>query len=212
MSKATVCIPWRPTDDRLSAHDRIRRFWDHFGFHVVEGDSDPNRPFHRAQARNNAIDKAYTDAIIFCDADTLPMISVVYAALDELDTAGVVYPHTSYRHIPAEYVFKEDIMLAPPVKEYRNSDGGVFLTTKKTYWDVGGMDERLHPVWGFEDSCFSLAAATLSTVKRLAGIMISFNHHVDGDRIIGESANWHRWQLYVMCQGKPDLMRELIRK
>jgi hypothetical protein len=215
MSAVTVCMPWRPTDDRLSAHDRIRRFWDHFGFNVVEADSDPAQPFHRAQARNRAIEQSPTDTVIFSDADTLPDIGVVYDALDLLDTdgGGVVYPHNWYRHIPAEYVWKMDLMLAPPVdREYRNSDGGVFLTTKQTYWDVGGMDEKLKPVWGYEDSCFSVAARTLSTVTRLVGVMISFNHYVEGNRNINASENQARAALYAACDGRPDLMRELIRR
>lgn len=207
-----VCIPWRPKPDRIRAHERVLKFWDYFGFKVVESDSDPEQPFHLAQARNRAIERSPYDTVITCDADTITDIGAVLRGLELVQTKGVVYPHTSFLHIPGSYVDSPDLMRAPIDKEYRNSDGGIFITTKTAYESVGRMDERFYPVWGYEDSAFRAAAETLSTVGRIPAVMMSFNHTVDGNRVMGiGNPNQFRYQLYKFAYRKPELMRELIK-
>lgn len=209
--KVTVCIPWREQPERIRPHLRVLSFWDHFGFKVVEADSDPKRPFHLAQARNNAIGKARTDVFITCDADTIPDIGAVKTGLDMLDGAGVVYPHNKFRHIPGSLVDDSDLMRAPVDRVYHHSDGGIFMSSKSIYADIGRMDERFSPTWGYEDSAFRCAAETLSTIARVPGVLMSFNHSVDGDRAM-DNPNKARYQLYQFCYRKPDLMRELIKQ
>ena len=66
----------------VSPHDRVRNM-EHFGFPVIEADSDPDKPFSVAQARNNAVRRAHgADVIIVADADVVPDIGSVHAALD----------------------------------------------------------------------------------------------------------------------------------
>lgn len=205
-SDATVAMPWRPQPDRLAARGRVLSFWRHHKFKVVEADSNPRLPFSLARARNNAVRKITTPRVIVADADTIPDIAAVTAAL-ELD--GVTWPYDIYRHIPSEYADKPDLMTAPIDQQYNNSVGGIIITTTQTYWALGGMDEHFQQ-WGFEDRAFHLAAATLSTTHRTPGIVFSFNHAADRDQSTENPGFW-RNQLYRMAANQPQLMKELIK-
>ncbi len=122
----------------------------------------------------------------------------------------MTWPFATYRHIPAQYVDSADLMSAPVDQEYVGSVGGIFVTRRETYWDLGGMDEGFVR-WGYEDSAFYLVARTLSTVNRLPGIIFSFNHSADRD-VTDNNPNKHRYQLYEFAFGKPQVMRELVKR
>lgn len=218
---ATVCIPWRPQPDRLAAHERIINYWMHFGFKIVEADSDDARiraedklPFNLSRARNNAVNKANSRHVIVVDADTLPDINAIMASLDEFE--GVTWPYMAFRHIPSRYADKPDLMSVQPDRTYAASVGGILICQRETYWALGGMDEKFTG-WGFEDNAFSLVAQCLSRVRRQPGIVFSFNHF-DGDPrndtyrdMSHTNPSRIRCQLYAMCKNHPELMRELIR-
>jgi N-terminal domain of galactosyltransferase len=201
-----VAIPWRPEPDRIAAHSRVVEFWNHHGFPIVHGDSKPRLPFNLAQARNDAVRRVEAEVVIVSDADTIPDIGSVVAAIER---PGVTWPFTKYRHIPVEYVDRPDLMSARVDQEYYGSVGGIFVARRETYWQLGGMDERFTQ-WGYEDSAFHLVAKTLSTVNRLPGIVFSFNHSANRDMTDG-NPNKHRYHLYEFACGKPNVMRELVK-
>ena len=204
---ATVCIPYRATTDRVAAYKRVRAFWKHHGFPVVTGDSGSDI-FNLAASRNAAVRKSKTRNVIVADADTIPDIEQVYLAID---APGITWPFTEYRHIPGGCVTRGDLMTAPVDRTYSASVGGLFVCSVGDYWDAGGNDERFVHGWGFEDSAFYLAARTFGLANRARdGIVFSFNHSADRDM---SSANPHktRYDLYRFADGRPELMRELIR-
>ena len=205
-----VCMPWRPQPDRLAAHDRARKFWEHFDFRVIEADSDPALPFNLAVARNNAARKAQgADVLVLADADTIPDIASVLAAVE--DPQGVTYPFSTYLHIPGEWVYRSDLFAAQPDQRYNGSVGGIVVCEAETYWGIGGMDERFHPVWGYEDNAFALAAQTLVGTRRLPGTIFSFNHSANRD-MSQDNPNKPRYELYRYANGNPAMMREVIRR
>lgn len=203
-------MPWRPQPDRLKAHNRIRKFWQHFGFHVIEADSDPWQPFSIAVARNNAVRRATTDTVIVADADSLPDIASVLAAVED-SRGGVTYPYETFKHIDGGWSDKADLLAAPVDQTYNRSVGGMFITRRETYWRVGGMDEMFHPVWGYEDNAFALAAQTLVGIHRQPGNLLSFNHSANRDLSQG-NPNKARYALYLLANNKPDVMAELVRR
>jgi hypothetical protein len=209
MPDVTVAIPWRPKPDRIHAHTRIREFWHHHRFHVIEADSHPDLPFSLAEARNNAVHKVTTPQVIVADADALPDIAAIYAALEIKD--GVIWPFTEYRHIPGHYADKADLMTAPVDRIYRNSVGGILTTHTDTYWSMGGMDERFDRRWGYEDNAFRDVVTTLSVMHRTPGILFSFNHAADREMTHDNPNRW-RADLYKYAAGTPGLMRELIKR
>jgi len=210
-SLPTVIIPWRATPDRMEAHERVRKFWQYFGFPVIESNSNRHASFHLCEARNKGVKATTSQAVIVADADTIPDIAAVTLALDMLEYPMVIYPHDRYRHIPGEYADKADLMTAPYAKEIRNSVGGLFITQRTTYLELGGMDERFERRWGYEDSAFVLVAQTLAKVQRCTGTVFSFDHAADRD-MTENNPNRMRFQLYRMCSGNPSLMRELLKK
>jgi hypothetical protein len=212
MINATVCIPWRPAPDRMAAYARVTGFWKHHGLPIVEADSTPGVGFSLAEARNRAVRQANTDVIIVADADTIPDIGTVIAAVSNPD--GVIWPFKEYRHIAAELVDSADLMRAPAERTYGASVGGILVCQRDTYWRLGGMDERFERRWGYEDSAFHLVAQTMSTVKRLPGIVFSFNHDVAGPgRDMSEdNPNRARYELYKFASSKPRLMTELLKR
>ena len=184
--------------------------WAHFNFRVIEADSDPSLPFNLAVARNNAARRAQdAEVLVLADADTMPDIASVLAAVDDPQEC-VTYPFQTYWHIPGEWVTRADLFAARPDQKYNNSVGGIFVCTTETYWGIGGMDERFHPVWGYEDNAFALAAQTLVGIRRLDGRVFSFNHGANRD-MSQDNPNKPRYELYRYASGKPDMMRELIR-
>ena len=208
-TEATVAIPWRPAPDRIDAYRRVTSFWTHHGLPIITADSDPARPFSLPEARNRAVKKVRTAKVIVTDADTIPDIGAVLAALEDPD--GVTWPFTVYRHIPGRYATEADLMSAPVEREYVRSVGGIIVCDVATYWAVGGMDERFDRRWGFEDNAFHTAVVTLSRARRKPGIVFSFNHTADRD-MSPDNPNRHRAALYVLASTSPELMRELVKR
>lgn len=203
-----VVIPWRPQPDRLVAYQRVTEFWAHHGFTVVESDSDKAQPFHAAQARNRGADRADADVLIFCDADTIPDIASVTAALRQVRD-DLVYPYDTYRLLPNEYSNKADLVTVPYIHQFHDTPGGIFVIRSDTYWSLGGMDEMFEPCWGYEDSAFMLAAQTLIGMRRISGRVYAFDHHADRD-MTETNPNLARYRIYQHCQGRPDEMRRFI--
>lgn len=220
--QATVCIPWRATPDRIAAHDYCMKYWADHGFTVINGDSDPSKPFLCGQARNNAARQAKTDIVIIADGDTVPGdIDQIYAAIDlvNLDSRCAVWPFTVYKHVPAASMELRDLRQSPVDQEYRHgSPGGMVVINRETFWSICGFDERFVPgAWGFDDTSFLLAAKTLLKVERVDGTVYSFNHSVDSSGVDGRdlsenNPNKARWRLYEFASRASEaVMRELVK-
>lgn len=214
----TVCIPWRPQPDRIAAHRRCVTFWTDAGFRVVEGDSDPAKPFHLPAARNDAVRRSGSEIVVIADADTLPEdIGQVHRAIDTLaDPDGTeikfCYPHTVYRYIPPEWVDRDDLRLAPILAENYHSPGGILVCSQEAFWAVGGYDERFTPGRvGYEDTALMAAIHTLSQWWRIYGTVWSFDHPDSADRDYDTHPNKARFRLYERCNGDAEMMAELIK-
>lgn len=208
---ATVCMPWRPQPDRIAAQERVVGFWRHHGFPVIMADSPKTQPFHIGKARNRAVKASQNAIVIVADADTIPDLGAVLRAVQRVQDGVVIWPFDIYRHIPGDYVTSPDLASAPVNREYRSSVGGLFVTTTNTYWDLGGMDERLEPRWGWEDNCWHLAVTALAKADREIGTIYSFDHAADRD-LSEDNPNYWRWMLYRSANLNPRLMRELIKR
>jgi hypothetical protein len=215
---ATVCIPWRPSPSRMKPYDRVREFWakNFPTYPVITADSD-TEIFSLSQARNNAVRQAETEVVIVADADTLAPVAGVKAAVK--DPTGVIWPHMTWRLIPAEYAERpfKDFPTAPTVIEYKDGLGGVMVTTTKEYWRLGGQPEEFLG-WGCEDCAWQMVVSTLSIFRREPGIAYSIDHNDAGGN--ADTPGWSRdgnrnlpmLAPYRAAAGRPWLMREIIRK
>lgn len=211
---ATVCIPWRPSPSRLAPYRRVVRFWKDNGFPIITADSD-TEIFSLSQARNAAVRRAKTDVVIVCDADTLPPIENVEAAIR--DPVGFIWPHSMWRLVPAEWVNKpiEEFPDAPTVIEYETGLGGVMICRTKEYWRLGGQPPEFEG-WGYEDCSFHFVITTLSTFHKMPGIAFSIDHNdADGN---ADTPGWSRdnkhnkalMEPYRRAAGRAWLMRAII--
>lgn len=183
----TVAIPWRATPSRVKPYQRVREFWASMGFPVVTADSNPWRPFNRAQARNRAVAQVGTEYVVVADADSLPEKRAIVQALATVQ-GEVVLPFTANRVISAAWVDELDLAAAPTADgPLTSSDdvtgvgtGGVWVMRTVTWHYLGGMDERFVR-WGGEDASFIALAATLAGARRVEGMLVAFDHDLDGD-------------------------------
>lgn len=204
MRDVTVCIPWRPTHDRIDAFEKVVGWWEANGFPVIAADT-PHAIFNVAAARNAAVEGATTEQIVVADADTIPELPHVLEAI-QLD--GVTWPFQTYRYLGTATPAADEVGTSPFERDFRSSVGGVLVTTKTTYWAVGGMDERFRQ-WGYEDTAFRIAAQTLACTNRTEGTVYAYGHSADRD-MTDNNPGRHRLRLYNFARGNPDLMRELI--
>lgn len=218
MTQATVCIPWRETPSRKAAFDYCTQHWRELGWPVIAADSDPDKPFLCAQARNRAIARADTEYVIVSDGD------MVIDRLEQIEDAlryghGVTWPFTIFRHIDGTNP-GDDFRQARVVNEYAHgSPGGIFVMPKAAWAYLGGFDEQFTPgCWGYDDTAFMLAANCLTETRRIDGIVYSFDHDVetvgtDGNVVAGRNLsnniNRIRCQKYKMARYDRAKMRAL---
>lgn len=183
-------MPWRETPSRLPAYKRVRRFWESHGFDVIAGDSDPTLPFNVSQARNNAVRQAVTDVVILADADTLPDIDAVHAAVEMPE--AIVWPFIDYLRISSAWIDADDLSAVPVLHRHPKSVGGVIVCDRAEYWRLGGFDEAFQG-WGYEDNAFALVARMFSTVGRVPAVVYSFEHEA---RRVQPPRNRKRWLTY----------------
>jgi hypothetical protein len=225
MLEATVCIPWRPSPSRLAAFRRIREFWSMFGWPIVTADSD-TEIFSLSQARNNAVAKATTDVVVLSDADTLiDPLNVLRAVADP---RGVWWPFTKYRILSPGYLDTplSDLAAAPFINTWDGDGvagvGGCMVCTQEEYWRLGGQPPEFIG-WGWEDVVFTMIVQTLSWARRLRGHVYAFEHNQNAERYVGAIADSEGWSrkygqneelvgIYLAGQGRPWLMREIIRQ
>lgn len=186
--------------------------WNHVGAEVITADSDRRGNFNLSRARNNAVRQAKSSVVVVADADTIPDVAAVMSAVEQCRPGHVCWPFTTYRHIPCEWVDRSDLMAAPVVQSYADSVGGLIVCDRETYWDFGGFDERFQG-WGYEDNAFRCVANTLGTIGRITATVFSFDHPASVVRDMSrDSPNRVRAELYQMCEGRPSLIRELVKR
>lgn len=225
MSKPTVCIPWRPSPSRLAPFARVMQFWERTGWPVITADSD-TEIFSLAQARNNAVEQAATDVVVICDADTIPVMANIRRAVAEPE--GVCWPFTRYRIISTDYLQTPFPKLrgVPIINGWDGEGiagvGGCLVCTRDEYWRLGGQPPEFIG-WGWEDTAFTCIVETLSVARRLRGNIYAFEHNTNAENYGGAKADSPGWDrdnarnralcdTYANAQGRPWLMRELLRR
>src|SRR5437660_10957618 len=101
MIEATVCIPWRATPSRQRPFERVVEFYKtHFpDWPILAADSNDRRwMFNLAQARNNAVRAARTEIVVVNDADTIPPLDGIRAAV--ADPGRATRPLDCWRSLP----------------------------------------------------------------------------------------------------------------
>lgn len=170
-----ILVPRRPDNgprDRLWAWCKPR--WERFhpDWPIFEGASPPG-PFNRSAALNDAARQAGDwDVALLIDADVVANPTAVHDAVDIAANAGrVVVAHND--RVMLNKAGTDKVLagydgpwrlrqMVETVYSGPESCHSCAVAVPRTVWDhIGGFDERFAG-WGFEDSAFAIAVATLA--------------------------------------------------
>jgi hypothetical protein len=180
----TVIIPWRRQATRVGAFNAVVD-WYRANFPTVQintVDTD-DTVFNLSRCRNVGVN-AMTDrdgVVIINDADTIPEVGPLLAAVEAAATSGLVHlPYRDYHWLGSAGTAQYASGMALPECEFELVPGacsGVYVTTPTSWWSHGGQDERFRG-WGFEDAAWHLAHETLlgEAPRRHAGRVFALHH------------------------------------
>jgi hypothetical protein len=214
----TVLIPWRPQPSRVAAFDAVAAWYRaHFADVEIRTVDCPDEIFNLAQCRNLGME-AVADAgevVIINDADTLPEVEPLRAAIAAAATSGHVHlPYTEYRWLgatgTAQYAAGRDLADCD-FELVRGACSGIYVATPTTWWTHGGQDERFRG-WGFEDAAWFLAHGTLLGAEphRHTGHVYALHHEPQLRAGEQYEANAALMEQYRAAVGDPEAMRALV--
>ena len=189
--KIVACVPMRKTPDRAKGWRWVREYLDNLCDDVITADSDPDRPFNRAQAINNCVrqlpaDTADDTVLCIVDADcVITRLRFTQGAAAARDTGRLVIPHDAVCRMTREQ--SDDVLanhcptVGPRGRWWRDNRGpqccsGLLFIRLDSFRRVNGFDESFID-WGGEDNAFRIACKhLLGEPIRLDGPLFHFWH------------------------------------
>lgn len=215
---ARIVLPWRPAPSRIDAFARVRAWYEQnlpdLPLSTIDTDDDP---FVLAACRNRAMaDAAPDEVVVIGDADTIPEVAPLRAAIEAARTSGLVHlPYTEYRWLgrTGSEDYARGVALPDCTVEQfvQGACSGVYVATPRTWARHGGQDETFRG-WGFEDAAWYLAHETLcgAPPARHEGRVYAL-HHVGEVRAGARyDANAAHMEQYRAAAGDPDAMARLV--
>lgn len=173
---AAICVPWRAgVPSREMIWKQVGPVMAASGLPVYTGDSAPDAPFNRSEARNRAAEYVpEAEVIAFLDADAYLPPDLIREAVNRAAVSGsAVYPYTqlmSLHPITGE---------ASPRVNYTDASplliSGNVMVPRALYERVGGWDERFDH-YGWEDGAFVKMLRMLGTVEQMVGTLVCIEH------------------------------------
>jgi hypothetical protein len=214
----TVLIPWRPQPSRVAAFEAVSAWYHaHFADVTIQTVDSPDAVFNLAQCRNLGME-TIVDAgqvVIINDADTLPELQPLIAAIAAAATSGLVHlPYTEYRWLgatgTAQHADGRELADAD-FELVRGACSGIYVATPTTWWTHGGQDERFRG-WGFEDAAWFLAHGTLlgEEPRRHIGRVYALHHEPQLRAGVQYDANAALMEQYRSAVDDPGAMRSLV--
>ncbi len=212
-----MIIPWREQESRRYALRLVQSWYaDNLPDALVILADAPGDPFNLSASRNLGMRMASdADVVILNDADTIPDIAPLRAAIEECQSSGAVHlPYTQYRSLML--LGTQEYLRGVPQEECGHLvvDGacsGVYVTTPETWWMHGGQDEHFRG-WGFEDAAWLAAHRTLLGMDpvRHEGNVYAFHHEGAVKEGPQYEANAARCFHYLEAEGDVEAMRKLV--
>jgi hypothetical protein len=214
----TVLIPWRPQPSRLAAFDAVVLWYrENLPEANIRTVDSPDEIFNLARCRNNGISSIadHDEVVVINDADTLPQLESLLAAIAAAYTSGLVHlPYDEYRWLGARGTaeYAAGVELDDCVFELvHGACSGIYVTTPATWWSHGGQDERFRG-WGFEDAAWYVAHETLlgEAPRRTPGRVYALHHEAQVREGPQYDANATLMQGYRDAAETPERMRHLV--
>ncbi len=162
--RVLVAMPWRPTPDRLQAFQYARDWYiKTFPQWSIGCSDNGSAEFSRAGSRNACARTALAggfDVVVINDADTVPEVGAVAAAVHGAADDGLLHFGLS----TMRYLTQEEtaaVYAGEEIDRNGNShDSSVLAIQPKAYFEAGGQDERFTG-YGGEDNAFCAATTAL---------------------------------------------------
>jgi len=195
--------------DRLWAF--CRRWWEGFGWPIVEGHHDGG-PFNRSAAINRAAAEVPWEIGVIVDSDVICTLDAVQEAVDVAQTGRMAVAGNRRHDLSAHGTQKV-------LSGYRGAWDRWIRQTYTTHWsscvavnrglweEVGGFDERFVG-WGYEDDAFKIACETFAGPMHRVDAPIWHLHHAT-QTTEHRRDNRLRADLYVEAAGDPAAIRAL---
>jgi hypothetical protein len=159
-----------------------------------------------------AAERCAADVVVLNDADTVPNLKALVAAIDgACNKGGLHFGLDRMQYLDAE---QTDALYAGqwPTVEGLPHDSSVYAIRPADYWAVGGQYERFTE-WGGEDGAFTMTAEALLGVTWHPGTALSLWHEgacrdIGSKRWWGDTYPLHK--RYLDARGNPEAMRALI--
>lgn len=217
VSPFTVVIPWRPAPSRMDAFEFVTAWYaDNMPEATVRPIDTADDVFVLAACRNRAIASAGLDEVVVVnDADTIPEVDALRAAVEAARTSGRVHlPYTEYHWLGREGTAQLRAGTPPRDCEFDLVIGacsGVYATTPRTWAAHGGQDERFRG-WGFEDAAWYLAYETLfgAPPVRHDGNVYALHHQAEVRAGVQYDANAALMERYRAAAGDAVSMAQLV--
>lgn len=194
-----LALPWRSHPSRTRAFEQVDSYYRQLGYIPTLHDSGHD-PFNRAASRNLAMRDA--DVVVVSDADTYVEAGPLEQAIRAARTSGRVHlPYTQYLHRRADGSTLDLSAFAW---------SGVLVATPRTWWSIGGQDERFD-CWSPEDYAFRFAHETLlGPMPRHEGMAIALDHDADRGGDEQTERTTALYQRYLAARGDRAAMRRLV--
>lgn len=162
--KIGLIIPWRETSSRIKP---LKMVLDWYKINLPNIEifyaDRPGKYWNAAASRNDGVkkaQKAHCDVIIVNDADTIPEIKPLLEAIQACQEDEMIHnPYTLCKYFNKEItnqIINGKDMTILKHNLFLDANGGVWVCTPKTWWSIGGMDEKFLQ-WGGEDLVFEIA-------------------------------------------------------
>ena len=212
----TVLIPWRPQPTRIAAFEAVTAWYaENVPDATIRTIDAPDPIFNLAACRNLGIASVADphEVVVINDADTLPQVDALRAAVAAASDGLVHLPYTEYHWLgatgTAQYAGGTPLD-ACDFELVRGACSGVYVTTPATWAAHGGQDERFRG-WGFEDAAWFRAHSTLlgRQPQRHEGRVYALHHKAEvreGPQYEANAALMERYRSATT----PEAMRQLI--
>jgi len=212
----TVLIPWRPQPTRIAAFEAVTAWYaENVPDATIRTIDAPDPIFNLAACRNLGIASVADphEVVVINDADTLPQVDALRAAVAAASDGLVHLPYTEYHWLgatgTAQYAGGTPLD-ACDFELVRGACSGVYVTTPATWAAHGGQDERFRG-WGFEDAAWFRAHSTLlgREPQRHEGRVYALHHKAEvreGPQYEANAALMERYRSATT----PEAMRQLI--
>lgn len=214
----SVLVPWRPQPSRIEAFEALQAWYArHLPEAVIRTFDSDDELFNLSACRNIAIRSVddENEVVVINDADTVPELGPLVAAIEAAATSGRVHlPYDRYHWLGREGTAQFLAGTEPEDCDYElviGARSGVYVTTPKTWWSHGGQDERFRG-WGFEDAAWYVAHETLlgEAPRRHPGAVYALHHETQLREGPQYDRNAALMQRYTEAASSRDRMAQLV--